>query len=353
MDNELTLKTGPYKTTFTGTEIIRESTPDEWKNYGEILRRVDEAKQWAIGDWLVDGMRHFEEEHKKNKKYAGTGLYEKASGILGMDESTLRKYKSLSDNIELFRRRNNLSWFHHSEAASIKNTEEIYIDSKPTGKLELSKEPDLEKIHDILSTAEKEKLSVRDLREKVRIYKSEQKEYIRLANEPDKYTVIYADPPWKYTSGNQHSDEEQETVIGTHYQSLTIPELCKLPVEKMAAENSVLFLWVTSPLLAECFDIIREWGFKYKTSMVWDKVKHNVGNYVSVRHELLLICTRGSYTPQVKELFDSVYTEERTEHSKKPSYFRDVIETIYPEGKRIELYAREKAEGWDSWGDEV
>ena len=59
MDNELQLKTGPYKTTFVGTEITRASTPDEWQNYGEILKRIDEAKQWAIGDWLVDGKTHY------------------------------------------------------------------------------------------------------------------------------------------------------------------------------------------------------------------------------------------------------------------------------------------------------
>jgi N6-adenosine-specific RNA methylase IME4 len=86
--------------------------------------------------------------------------------------------------------------------------------------------------------------------------------------------------------------------------------------------------------------------------MVWDKVKHNVGNYVSVRHELLLICTKGSCTPDVKKLDDSVYSEERTEHSKKPEYFRNLIDKIYPNGNRIELFARGKIAGWDVWGNE-
>ena len=75
MSNELDLQRGPYSTTFVGLEMQRESTPDEWEQYGEVLRRVDEAKQWAIGDWLVDGKKHY-----------GDRLYERAAGVLGYDE---------------------------------------------------------------------------------------------------------------------------------------------------------------------------------------------------------------------------------------------------------------------------
>jgi len=115
----------------------------------------------------------------------------------------------------------------------------------------------------------------------------------------------------------------------------------------------VLFMWVTSPLLEESFQVIRAWGFEYKTSMVWDKVAHNVGNYVSVRHEFLLIATRGT-APKVPRLVDSVYEEERTEHSRKPAYFRQLIDELYPEGKRVELFARGSLpDGWDAWGNEA
>ena len=168
-----------------------------------------------------------------------------------------------------------------------------------------------------------------------------------------KYQVIYADPPWNYTSGDQHTDTSQETVLSDHYQSMTIDELCGVPVDDLAYDDCVLFLWATSPLLEEVYDIIRAWGFDYKTSMVWDKVRHNVGNYVSVRHELLLICARGT-PPKVSKLVDSVYTEERTEHSRKPDYFRSLIDELYPEGKRIELFARgELPTHWDAWGDQA
>jgi len=165
-----------------------------------------------------------------------------------------------------------------------------------------------------------------------------------------KYQIIYADPPWSY------NDKQNTKLLGgaiKHYSTMSIAELCKLPIKEISDKNSVLFLWTTSPLLEDSFKLINSWGFKYKTSFVWDKIKHNMGHYNSVRHELLLIATRGSYTPHVKKLFDSVVSIEREEHSKKPQIFRDIINTIYPVGNRIELFARQKTEGWDVWGNEV
>ena len=168
---------------------------------------------------------------------------------------------------------------------------------------------------------------------------------------PDgKYNIIYADPPWKYADklidGYGAADH--------HYPQMTIDELCELPVQDLAGDNSVLFIWVTSPLLEDVFEIIKAWGFQYKTSFVWDKVKHNYGHYNSVRHELLLVCTHGSYTPEVAELFDSVQTIERSNrHSQKPQEFRTIIDTLYPSGKRIELFAREMVPGWEVWGNEI
>ena len=174
---------------------------------------------------------------------------------------------------------------------------------------------------------------------------------VKEVSKPDgKYRVIYADPPWCYNDkrdGNTTGAED-------HYPSMTIQELCELPVKELAEENAVLFLWVTSPMLEECFQVIKEWGFKYKTSFVWDKVKHNMGHYNSVRHEFLLICTKGSCLPDVPTLFDSVISIERSErHSEKPEKFREIIDTLYPYGRRIELFARKKVPNWDVWGNEA
>lgn len=172
-----------------------------------------------------------------------------------------------------------------------------------------------------------------------------------------KYRIIYADPPWKYNDALAISRDglgESYGPADAHYPPMSIAELCDLPVEALAEDDAVLFLWATSPLLEEAFKIIRAWGFKYKASFVWDKIKHNMGHYNSVRHEFLLIATRGSCTPDVKRLFDSVQSIERTDrHSEKPGEFRAIIDALYTRGARIELFARGAAEGWSRWGNEA
>lgn len=170
---------------------------------------------------------------------------------------------------------------------------------------------------------------------------------------PDaKYRVLYADPPWSY---NDKADAGAVQAGGAekHYPSMSIAELSALPVPAVCEDNAVLFMWVTSPLLFESAAVIKAWGFIYKASFVWDKVKHNMGHYNSVRHEFLLVCTRGSCTPDVVQLFDSVQSVERTSHSTKPEEFRHIIDTIYPHGRRLELFARREVQGWDTYGYEA
>jgi len=120
-----------------------------------------------------------------------------------------------------------------------------------------------------------------------------------------------------------------------HYDCLDDNQLCefrpdgKRLVKELADDNSVLFMWVTAPMLERSFLIIKAWGFEYKTFFVWDKVKHNVGYYNSVRAELLLVCTRGSCTPDTGKLIDSVQSIERSnKHSQKPVEFYDIIEAM-------------------------
>jgi hypothetical protein len=117
-NNELQLQTGPFQATFAGLIEKRVSTKDEWDQYLSIVKKIDEAKQWIIGDLLVIGKKHY-----------GDRLYQEAARILGYDENKLRQYKSLSDRFELLLRSNNLTWNHHYEVASIKKTEIVEIGS--------------------------------------------------------------------------------------------------------------------------------------------------------------------------------------------------------------------------------
>jgi len=167
-----------------------------------------------------------------------------------------------------------------------------------------------------------------------------------------KFRVFYADPPWSYNDKLGGSISESYGAAEKHYPSMSIQDLCAMPITDMADEIAVLFMWTTSPLLFECQPVFKSWGFTYKASFIWDKVSHNMGHYNSVRHEFLLICTRGSCTPDVNKLYDSVQSIERGKHSEKPEAFREIIDHIYPHGKRIELFARKPAEGWEVYGNE-
>jgi N6-adenosine-specific RNA methylase IME4 len=136
---------------------------------------------------------------------------------------------------------------------------------------------------------------------------------------------------------------------------MTVEAICELNVSAIAQENSVLFLWATSPMLENALTVMKAWGFRYKTSFVWDKVKPHDGYYSAVRHELLLLGTKGACLPDARELYDSLITIRRAHrHSEKPGFFRTMIDMLYPTGRRIELFARKQPSGrWNAWGDQV
>jgi N6-adenosine-specific RNA methylase IME4 len=163
------------------------------------------------------------------------------------------------------------------------------------------------------------------------------------------YRVLYADPPWQYYSTDPHYHGHARD----HYPTLSIAAICALPVKRLVAPSAVLFLWVTAPLLVEALPVMKAWGFQYKTNLVWHKDRHNYGYYLSNEHELLLIATRGACKPDVENRFPSVQRITRTDHSAKPAEIRMLIDTLYPEGRRLELFARTQAEGWETWGREA
>jgi len=164
------------------------------------------------------------------------------------------------------------------------------------------------------------------------------------------FNVIYADPPWQYDNTGV------DGAASHHYQTMSIEELCALQIP--SAENSVLFLWVTNPFLRDAFTVLDAWSFEYKTNIVWVKQnlkKPGAGFYVRGRHELLFICTKGSFTPDMsgKEPIGSILFADVQEHSQKPKEVYSLIENIYPNCAYLELFARKEREGWTSWGNEL
>jgi N6-adenosine-specific RNA methylase IME4 len=206
---------------------------------------------------------------------------------------------------------------------------------------------------DIKKEEKREQQEIKKQEYKHRIETVSKNEFkIDIFNTGKQFRIIYADPPWQYDL------EQTSPNLGgaiKHYNSMSIKELCALPIKEITAKDCVLFLWVTSPKLNLFLELMESWGFEYKTSFVWDKVKHNMGHYNSVRHEFLLIGGKGKSTPDVKKLFDSVISIERSEkHSEKPVEFIDLIDSLYNFGDRIELFARQaKKNNWFYWGNEI
>ncbi|GHU54862.1 hypothetical protein AGMMS49975_15840 [Clostridia bacterium] len=163
-----------------------------------------------------------------------------------------------------------------------------------------------------------------------------------------KFDVIYADPPWKYDFS-----ETEKWAVENHYPTMSLEEIKNIPIP--AQDNAVLLLWTTAPKLQDAFSVISAWGFTYKTCAVWNKVRPGMGYWFLGQHELLLVATRGQFKPPVAEArVASVYTESRTQHSKKPDYYYDLIEKMFPEGRYLEMFARQKYnERWSVWGNQV
>jgi N6-adenosine-specific RNA methylase IME4 len=134
---------------------------------------------------------------------------------------------------------------------------------------------------------------------------------------------------------------------------MDINEICDLEVQKICNDDAILFLWVTSPMLENGLKVLKNWGFEYRTSMVWVKPTIGMGQWVRQRHEFVLIGVKGNLpTPEGSNKPDSVIESPREEHSKKPDILYEIIEKMYPELSKVELFSRKKREGWDNWGFE-
>lgn len=169
-----------------------------------------------------------------------------------------------------------------------------------------------------------------------------------------KYNVIYADPPWRY---------ERKTVSGAaekHYPTMSIEEICALPVAELADKDCTLFLWATFPQLRETFRVIDAWGFKYKTlAFLWlkqnrkaDSWFYGMGFWTRSNAEICLLATRGHPKRQSAGIHQFVISHIE-QHSKKPDEVRDKIVKLMGDVPRIELFARQKTPGWDVWGNEA
>lgn len=169
------------------------------------------------------------------------------------------------------------------------------------------------------------------------------------------YRTILADPPWPFQTW---SDKGKGRSPERHYRTMSIFDIGALPVATLAGENAVLFLWTTWPNLRNALDVIRAWGFSYKTcAFDWVKTTKEgrpligCGYWTRQNSEPCLLATRGS-PKRLKADIRQAIIEPRREHSRKPDCVRERIQRLVA-GPYLELFARSRCPGWDAWGDQV
>lgn len=182
-----------------------------------------------------------------------------------------------------------------------------------------------------------------------------------------KYDIIYADPPWDY-GGKMQFDKSSKSAdkidlnknifisaANFKYPTVKTKQLKKIPIQDIAKDDCLLFMWVTNPHLAQGIELGQAWGFEYKTvAFVWDKMVHNPGQYTMSYCELCLVFKRGKIPrPRGARNIKQLIRVPRTAHSEKPLAALEGIEKMFPEQSKIELFARNKPQGWDVWGLDV
>jgi N6-adenosine-specific RNA methylase IME4 len=166
---------------------------------------------------------------------------------------------------------------------------------------------------------------------------------------PGPFAVLLVDPPWEYEA---HASKERD--IENQYPTMTMRDLRRLDVPSISTKQAILYLWVTSPMIPDALSLVEGWGFRYRTCAVWDKEIAGMGYWFRQQHELLFVATRGNFPlPKPDARISSIFRIRRGAHSKKPIEVRAALESWYPDLPKVELFAREKAEGWTSIGNEI
>lgn len=169
-----------------------------------------------------------------------------------------------------------------------------------------------------------------------------------------KYQIVYADPPWSY------KDKKCNGAVSSHYKTMSLEDIKKLPVGRVTEKDSVLFLWATYPMLKEALATIEAWGFKYKSiGFQWIKLNkrngkpfYGLGRWTRGNTECCLLAVKGKPSRKSNSVFQLIQSPI-ARHSEKPHEAREKIIKLMGDLPRIELFARQKTAGWDVWGNEV
>lgn len=310
-------------------EPVGRPTLPQWAAAMQLAYAAEESSGFWIGD-----LWNYAEDRAEWRETLPQALAD-----IGLDvaQQTLYNYGSIARRVKAQARAVAPSHSHAREVAALDDDEQV----------------------DLLEEASEKGWTRRDLHLNIRARKRPTI-LTGQATLEGRYRVLYADPPWAY-------NDRGDIVVGkssaykraeAHYPTMTIAELCKLPVAAHALPHSVLFCWVTAPMLYAQpgpREVIDAWGFSPKTGLVWDKVLGNFGHYVRACHEHVIIATRGRCVPdEPTPQPDSVQTIRRGDiHSEKPEAFRQIITKLYTQGPYLELFGRKPVQGWDVFGNDA
>jgi N6-adenosine-specific RNA methylase IME4 len=167
-----------------------------------------------------------------------------------------------------------------------------------------------------------------------------------------RYGVLSVDPPWRFSVYSE--DTGQGRAAEAHYPTMALGDIAGIDVSSIAADDCVLFLWAPAPTLPEALEILKAWGFAYRTHCVWMKDKIGLGFWFRNQHEILIVAVKGDVpAPAHGTQWSSVIEAPRGAHSVKPDVFYELIEAYFPSLPKIELFARRRRQGWDCWGNEA
>ena len=166
-----------------------------------------------------------------------------------------------------------------------------------------------------------------------------------------KFGVVLADPAWSFQT---YSEKGMDRSADNHYPCQSVEDICSWPVSGITDKNCVIFLWATVPMLPQALKVMEAWGFEYKSHVTWVKDRIGTGYWFRNQHELLLVGTKGNVpAPAPGSQFPSIISAPVAEHSVKPDDFYRIIENYFPNLKKLELNARRRRDGWESYGNEV
>ena len=311
---------------------------EEWDELGTQIAIMHNASPWWIGDWYNAGERAFGETASQARAISDRIAVHGNS----MTPETVIDYASLARKFPPEERRESLTAFHYRTVRALEKPRAL----------------------ELLERAEREGWSSRDLKRNIEPPTPKEPEApARVITTPGvAYDLILADPPWRYSNSGVNGAATK------HYETMT-PEAIKtfLVQEQIeVAEDAVLLLWVTNPMLPLGLEVMAAWGFEYKTNLAWvkqtvsrrngkeeRKIKFGAGFYFRGAHELLLLGVKGSNMGPASKSERSVLLAEALDHSQKPEEVYDVAERMYPNAHRIELFARHVRFGWDRIGKEA